>query len=870
MISKDLRKRIGVTAFAILMGSGCIYQAATNSQIPMSVVHAEEDAVTETTIREEITVPEEVTIPEEATVPEEVTIPETLAVAENATTNTFTNIINANTIWKYLDNNTDPAQGLPSLQAWTVKGFDDTAWKTAAGKFGAKRGQLGNCNGFTPTVLLTQYVEGSEDVDIPTYFFRTNFQVTNLAQVTSITGTLFHDDGVAVYINGTRVFAGDMPEEQQESNLYYAGANKSAPLQENLNLSAEQLKDVLVEGDNVLSVELHNGREDSSDIYFEFQNMQINYSHESGVLPEVPTTPATQKSLMLTVGNDNSSRGLSWYSDASEPGTVQYALSAGETFPEQFQIAEATVKQANDAGFYAHQATMSGLQPGATYVYRVVNGTTVGEVHTFTVDANDGAFNFAFVGDPQIGASRNVESDTTGWNQTLDMIQSKLNPEFLLSAGDQVNTASNEKEYAGYISDRFASLPSATTIGNHDSGSAAYNEHFNLPNESADKGSTTAGTDYWFVYENTLFIDINSNNRSTAEHKAFIEEAIAQNPNVKWKTVIFHHSIYSTASHYNDGDIVTRRNELPPVFEELGIDVVLMGHDHVYTRTFMMNTLTPDTAQGDASSVTNPTGILYLTANSASGSKYYGIKAPDAEYAAKMDQSKRRTVTDVNVTDSSYTVTTYFADDMSVLDTFTIYKTDKSALENLVNEIDGLNLKEESYPTETWTAFQNAYNNAKAVLANENATQDEINTAKTNLETAKVNLDESKKEPTNPGPDGSKPDSPETEKPDGSKPDGSETEKPGGTKPDGTTPNGSDTTKPNGSKPNGSDSTATKPNAPTSNTQNSGNTQTDSKDENKTSNAVKTGDTTNVMATGLVVVAAGSAILVSSRKKIKK
>lgn len=84
--------------------------------------------------------------------------------------------------------------------------------------------------------------------------------------------------------------------------------------------------------------------------------------------------------------------------------------------------------------------------------------------------------------------------------------------------------------------------------------SAAYNEHFNLPNESRNKGITKAGSDYWFVYENTLFIDINSNNRSAAEHKAFIEEAIAANPNVKWKTVVFHHSIYSSASHVNDGE----------------------------------------------------------------------------------------------------------------------------------------------------------------------------------------------------------------------------------------------------------------------------------------------------------------------------
>ena len=51
---------------------------------------------------------------------------------------------------------------------------------------------------------------------------------------------------------------------------------------------------------------------------------------------------------------------------------------------------------------------------------------------------------------------------------------------------------------------------------------------------------------------------INSNNRSTAEHKEFLESAIAQNPDVRWKTVVFHHSVYSTASHVDDGDIIER------------------------------------------------------------------------------------------------------------------------------------------------------------------------------------------------------------------------------------------------------------------------------------------------------------------------
>ena len=340
-----------------------------------------------------------------------------------------------------------------------------------------------------------------------------------------------------------------------------------------------------------------------------------------------------------------------------------------------------------------------------------------------------------YFGDPQIGAG-NTESDTVGWDETLDTAIAQLDPDFLVSAGDQVNTNNNETQYTGYLNDALTYLTSATTIGNHDSGSAAYNEHFNLPNESTQLGATTAGTDYWFVYDNTLFMVINSNNRSTAEHKEFLESAIAQNPDVRWKTVVFHHSVYSTASHVDDGDIIERREELPPMFSELDIDVVLMGHDHVYTRTYMMNGTTPDDSQGVQSEVTNPEGVLYLTANSASGSKYYDIKAPEAAYSAVMDQSYRRTITDIDVTDTSYTMTTYYMDTMEVLDTFTINKidTDKSELEGLVEKAE--QVSEADCTAEEWQALQSALEAAKSVLADEKATQDAVNEAYTALQSA--------------------------------------------------------------------------------------------------------------------------------------
>jgi len=73
-------------------------------------------------------------------------------------------------------------------------------------------------------------------------------------------------------------------------------------------------------------------------------------------------------------------------------------------FPSEYQTADAISAQSNESGFYSNQATMRNLDENTEYVYRVVNGETVSEEYTFQTGDFDGAFSFAFVGDPQIGA----------------------------------------------------------------------------------------------------------------------------------------------------------------------------------------------------------------------------------------------------------------------------------------------------------------------------------------------------------------------------------------------------------------------------------------------------------------------------------
>ncbi len=406
---------------------------------------------------------------------------------------------------------------------------------------------------------------------------------------------------------------------------------------------------------------------------------------------------ADVKNVALTIGADETQRRLSWYTDSVKTGEVQLALASDMTngaFPAQHTSFASSSKASCLAGYYSNQAVITGLTADTKYAYRVGNSDGWSEVYTFTTGSSDrGSVSFLFAGDPQIGSSGNVSSDTTGWTTSLNQAVKELGgADFLISAGNQVDRFDNETQYASFLKpEALRSLTLATNIGNHDSKGINYQEHFNLPNESSSQGDTPAGGDYWYSYNGVLFLSLNSNNMSTAEHKEFMSSAIrayqAANNGAEplWKIVTFHHSIYSTASHMEDGDIIQRRNGLPQVFKELDIDVVLQGHDHVYTRTYMMdggavsaneNYTYASGEEKAPTAVTAPSGILYVTANSASGSKYYDLHAGyNYNWAAVRDQGKKPSISKATVSENTFTITTYNVNDMSVLDTFTINKT---------------------------------------------------------------------------------------------------------------------------------------------------------------------------------------------------
>ena len=590
--------------------------------------------------------------------------------------------------WSYLDDDTDPADGLPDRTGWADASFDDSAWPTAVGSFGALRGELDELNGgFTPDNLLRQYKDGEGAPNTETFFLRSDLTVDadDLEDAAQLTGTVRYDDAATIFVNGERV-AGfhdegfDFPADGERRNMQYGGSNSSAPREGTFEVDP----DVLEPGENTIAVQLHQGRATSSDVYFDFEDLTL------GPEPE----KVGQSSILLGVGSDQSERNLSWFTDTGVDESVQVAQGEHSELPDDAQTFEQTERGASDDGEndYVH-ATVTGLEPGTTYSYRV--GSDEGgwsDVMTFVNHDEDLEHSFTFIGDAQIGSSGDIESDGNGWQTTLDR-SNEMFPDshFLLSAGDQIETGSgNPDEYQSYLApEQMRTQTSAQTLGNHDYAGdepqALFGQHFNLPNQW--EGDATGGN-YWFTQNGVLHLNISTENRDFESHREFIEQTIAeQGDETSWTILTFHRSIYSAGIHaHTDGAEI--REAFAPVLAEIdGIDMVLAGHDHSYARTHLMDgteVASEETTEApEGHDQVHPEGneLLYITANSSSGSKYYDL-VPEATtpWTAVRDQSKTPTTAEVEVGECSITTTTVRVDNGEEIDKVELVK-DRTAPE---------------------------------------------------------------------------------------------------------------------------------------------------------------------------------------------
>lgn len=262
----------------------------------------------------------------------------------------------------------------------------------------------------------------------------------------------------------------------------------------------------------------------------------------------------------------------------------------------------------NQPEICTHAVTLSGLEPGTTYVYAVGDGTDRGwtELSEFTTAPGEvRPFSFVYMGDVQAGLGR--------WRSLLTRVYRKRpDAAFYLLAGDNVNRGNDRNEWDAFfhaadgVFDRRVVAP---VIGNHEYHGGPpelYRAMFTLGvNGPSDVPSEHA---YAFEYSNAVFVFMDS----YQSPEAYVDwmDNIFRESKAVWKFVMFHHPLYSSSA---GRDNTWLRDAWLPVFDKHHVDIVFQGHDHAYLRTYPM--------KADKRVQSPAEGTVYIV--SVSGTKLY-------------------------------------------------------------------------------------------------------------------------------------------------------------------------------------------------------------------------------------------------------
>jgi 3',5'-cyclic AMP phosphodiesterase CpdA len=306
----------------------------------------------------------------------------------------------------------------------------------------------------------------------------------------------------------------------------------------------------------------------------------------------------------------------------------------------------------NNTPDFHYSAVITDLQPDVLYAYRVGHDSVwSGWAHFRTAKSGQAPFTFSFFGDPQYDLVRYC---SRVFHETF---KTAPDSRFWLFVGDMIG----DPEYDSLWCELFTSvgfIPTTTPFvmvpGNHEypkpKGTETQKElvpywraHYTLP-ENGIKGLEE--TSYSFDYQGVRFIMINGNEK-LAEQATWMEPLLARNP-CAWTVVAVHQPLYSMGRTRDERQT---RDALLPLIDKYGVDLVLTGHDHVYSRSHKLKNgvvVRPDEK-----------GTVYVV--SVSGSKAYPLHLKYKDLMVKTAENVQLfqtiTVDGNTLTYKSYTAT---------------------------------------------------------------------------------------------------------------------------------------------------------------------------------------------------------------------
>jgi len=267
---------------------------------------------------------------------------------------------------------------------------------------------------------------------------------------------------------------------------------------------------------------------------------------------------------------------ISWETEDATTGRVEYRVRPGQN--ESLDSATAS---------RLHRVTLRGLPPATECHYRVHVGAEATPWGCFTTaPAGPAPFHFAVYGD-----SRSNPRYHAGIAQGILAHQ----PAFVVHTGDFVSDGLDPGQWGPQFfwpaAELLRGCPILPAMGTHDRNSILFHRYFGLvreplvPDGQPGLALPERPAPAWFAWtygDVDLFV-INSYAPYAPGGPQFrwLDAALASS-RARWRVAVSHKTFFSSGRH---GGSDSLRRDILPLLLKHGVDVVFVGHEHIYERT---------------------------------------------------------------------------------------------------------------------------------------------------------------------------------------------------------------------------------------------------------------------------------------------
>ncbi len=261
-----------------------------------------------------------------------------------------------------------------------------------------------------------------------------------------------------------------------------------------------------------------------------------------------------------------------WQQESSTPGTLEWGIDTS------YSLGSITSREIS--ADHRHRETITGLEPGAKYLYRVALGAGESTGSFLAgLPSTAGSLSFYAYGDTRDDP---FSHDSVAAGILNDVAADPSSQTFVLFLGDLISDGDNDALWAPQFFDpafsniraELANLSFLPARGNHEGSGILFSRYFPMPFVASRYWSFDYGPAHIAIVDQYVDYGVGS------DQYAWLENDLSTSDK-PWKFITLHEPGWSASGRPAN---ITVETDIEPLAKREGVAIIFGGHNHYYAR----------------------------------------------------------------------------------------------------------------------------------------------------------------------------------------------------------------------------------------------------------------------------------------------